>query len=110
MTNEQGAQPRDTQNTAWQIRRAMTSLKITPALWEPWIAHIEALEAEVARLNGEVESMRAERLERDRALIAAGDLAEVMQEYSKYSDWVPQKAYDALADFRAALQEKTNDQ
>lgn len=47
-------------------------------------AHLIALAPDLARLA-----------------VAAGELAEVMQEYSKHTDWFPQKAYHALTRFRA---------
>jgi hypothetical protein len=40
--------------------------------------------------------------EQDRLLKLADELAGVMEEYSKYTDWFPQKGYDALAAYRTA--------
>lgn len=36
--------------TAWQIERAMTSLNVTAALWEPWVSDIKKKDAAIAEL------------------------------------------------------------
>jgi hypothetical protein len=40
--------------TDWQIRKAMTAMSVTPALWEPWIKDLNAKDEEITRLRAEV--------------------------------------------------------
>lgn len=40
---------------------------------------------------------------------AADTLVEIMVEYSKYTDWFPQRAYDALTAYRTSLAELTGE-
>lgn len=56
---------------------------------------IEELEAENARLKAD----------KAKLMVAADRLAETMTEYSKYTNWFPQKAYDDLAKYRTTLAE-----
>lgn len=67
--------------------------------------HLRALEQELIKSKNYADfshewRRRCEALERQ--VKAADALADVMEEYSKYTDWFPQKAYAALAAYREA--------
>ncbi len=71
-----------------------------------YIGRATGAETRVGRANAKlwvsVHDM-ADLIERQAKVIEAADtLAEIMTEYSKYTDWFPQRAYDALTAYHAA--------
>lgn len=58
-------------------------------------AHPSTERLEIDKLREEITRLRAK-------VEKADALADVMEEYSKYTDWFPQKAYAALAAYREA--------
>ena len=64
--------------------------------------NLKAMQGDIVPILYRVSDMADLIARMDEALKAADALEAVMAEYSKYANWFPQKAYDALAAYKIA--------